>query len=180
MDTISTKKTLTLHSIDELNRESEELVLKAMLLHPDVPFANLAVLAMELADEEFLSDLDKHLRSAYFLRTARLIRARESQAKRESDWLFPEIREAVLKLPARVPIGEGRAIPRGELRFADTTRYLTVLNKQHRQSRNKNAKRIAIMAIRKLWPRSKRASRTLTLAEVDALRAKKPPKEKTK
>lgn len=164
------KKSLTL-SIADLEKKSKELVSNARAIYPELPPANLLEHVIELADPDFLAELDGMLRSKHFLRIERAARLQQLQEERRSAWLSPEIRDAALVLPLRVPVGKGQTVSRDELSFPDTTRYLKILDKQDRESRDKNAKRAAIMAIRKLWPRSKRARRNMTLSAVDKLKA---------
>jgi|ERR1017187_2875224 hypothetical protein len=167
------KKSLTLLSVGDLKRGSEELVSNAAALHPDLPATALVPHIIELAEPDFLAELDQSLRAAHFLRLIRVRRVAELRERRQAEWLFPEIQRAALTLPLRVPIGEGKTIPRNALHFADMTRYLKMLDKRDKAHHDSSPQRDAIKVIRKLWPRSQRASKTITLGEVDVLRAKK-------
>jgi hypothetical protein len=166
------KALLTQRSLGDLETASRELADNALVLHPELSTVNLLEHVIALAEPEFLADLDKVLRAKHFLRIIRLQRAQRRSEQCEAQWLFPEIRAAALLLPLRVPIGDGKSLPRGELRFSDTGRYLKVLDKRQRDLRRSDGKRAAIVLIRKLWPRTQRAHR-MTLAEVDVVRARR-------
>jgi hypothetical protein len=166
------EKVLTQRSIGDIARESEELVRNARALYPDLPGANLLEHIIALADPDFLAELHAVLRAKHFLGIDRADRAKNRREELEAEWLTQEIRNAVLTLPLRVPVGDGKTVPRGELRFPDTGRYLKYLDKEARDSKKKDARRSAVKAIRKGWPRAQRARR-MTIAEVDTQKAKR-------
>jgi len=170
MTRLREKPILTQRSIDDLKRESEELVDSAKALYPDLPIANLIEKLVELADPEYLEQLDSALRAAHFRRIIRARAMAKLKSEREAAWLFPEIRQAVLVLPTNIPIAKDKTVPREKIHYSDTTRYLKILDREDKGKLRHSPKRLAIMAIRKLWPRNKRARR-MTLGEVDALKA---------
>ena len=163
------KTLLTQFSIRDLETTSSELVRNAFALHPDLPAANLIEPIISLADAEFLEQLDRVLRAKHFLHVIRLERSKDRKESREAEWLFPEIREAALALPLRIPVGNGKTVARSDMKFADTGRFLKILDTQLRK--HKEQQRAAIRTIRRLWPRSERALR-MTLVEVDRTKAK--------
>lgn len=169
---LSEKKLLTTLSIGDLERGSVDLISNARALHPDSPAANLLEPIYEMAEPEFLAELDRMLRAKYFLRLMLVDRIKAKREERASAWLTPEIREAALILPLRVPIGGDKEVPRSEMEYADTGRYLKYLDKEARDDRRTDKRRLAVKALRKLWPRAQRARR-MKLSEVDIVKAKR-------
>ena len=165
-------KTSLSRAVGEVAEASADLAREVMVLYPELPAANLVEHIVDLAEPEFLAELDAMLRARHFLGVIRAERAKERREQREAEWLFPELREAVCALPLGVPIGGGKVVARGDLRFPDTGRYLKLLDKRHRDRRAEDERRAAITLIRRLWPRSKRARR-MTLSEVDLVKARR-------
>lgn len=159
--------TLT-RSVADLDRESKELVESALALHPDSPAANVLGTVADIADSDFLAELDASLRTKHFLTLIRAVRAREKREQRESMWLSPKIREAAIALPARVPLGGKKAVKREDLEFPHIGLAIKELNRRDLAQHKTNPKIAALEAIAKLWPRAKRA-RKMRLLEVDRL-----------
>jgi hypothetical protein len=160
-------------SIADLQKDAREAVRNTLLLHPKLPAANLIEHVIEQAGNDLVADIDAALHTRYFLNLIRLERADNRQQAQATEWLFPEIREQALVLPANIPIGDGKKVARNDLHFSDTARYLKLLDQDDRDRKKKDPRRAAIKRIRRMWPRSKKARRDMTLAEVDALKAKR-------
>jgi hypothetical protein len=158
--------------VADLLKESAEIAQRAILLYPKEPSANLVDKLLAMAEPEFLTELDAFLRTKHFTGAIRSERAKGRRQDQESAWLSPQVRAAAMALPARVPIGGGKTVRRDALEYAHIDLYLKYLDGQHRQRRENDAKRAAIEAIRKLWPRLKKRPRPMTLAEVDSVRAR--------
>jgi hypothetical protein len=100
-----------------------------MAMHQELPAANLLETVFNIADAEFLTELDEILRAKHFLgRRLRAGEARRRTAGRE--WLSPEIRPAALTLSAKVPVGNGKAVRRENFEYPHIARYLKVLNQE--------------------------------------------------
>jgi hypothetical protein len=151
-------------------KECEELVRNTMALFPNLPAANLVQEIVTLAEPDFLAELDQTLRSRYFIRTVKRLRERDRSDESAAAWLFPEIREIAIKLPDLVPVGDGEKVERSKLHYEDLERYLKVLNQKDRE---RHQKRIAaVKALMELWPPRTKKLQGLTLAEIDANKAR--------
>lgn len=168
----TTEKTKLTRSLDDLQRESAILARNAIALHPELPAGNLLDVMLEIAEPDFLAELDAMLRGRHLVTAVRTERAKDRRQQQESAWLSPQIRSAAMALPVRVPIGDGKTIPRDKLEYAHLDLYLEVLANQDKARWEQDAKRAAVEQIRKLWPRAKKRPRLMTLAEVDAVKAK--------
>lgn len=160
-------------SAADLEQRSRELLETARALEPDAPLRNLIGPAIDLAEPEFLSALDMSLRSQWLLRVGRAMRAEKRREADASGWLFPQCRDAVLKIPARVDLGTGKRKNRGELTFEDLKRRLRVIAKKNRDRQKNNAEVAAIKSLMKLWPARSKKTQGTTLAEIDGIKAKR-------
>ncbi len=151
--------------------ECIELIRNVMILHPDLPAANLVEPFIALADAELLIALDEILRAAYVIQTVKKLRARDRRQEAADGWLFPEVRKLAASLPPAVPVGKDETVERAKVVYEDLENYLKVLNKKNRE---RHKKRIAaVKALMALWPRRTSKTRGTTLADVDELRARR-------
>jgi beta-phosphoglucomutase-like phosphatase (HAD superfamily) len=127
---------------------------------------------LRTADGDLRTDLSRLLLIKDFIARIRRLRAQQKRQERDSQLLFPELRGYVAQLPARLPIGDDVLVPSENACYADWQRYLKVLNAKDRDRHNNNKKIVAVKAIIKLWPES-RKTRDTTLADVDELKARK-------
>lgn len=149
--------------------ECESVARDALALYPDMPALELAGRMAEFADPEFIAALDAQLRTRFWVRTILELRARERREKDAQDWLFPAIQEITAKLPARIPVGNKKTVPRGQIVYENLEQYLKVLN---RRDRERHKKRIAaVLALMKLWPARSKKTQGITLSEVDRNKA---------
>ncbi len=85
--------------------------------------------------------------------------------------MFPEFKELTAELPQRIPIGGGEFVEILKVHYKNLKQYLKVLNERDRQ---RHEKRItAVKKLMDLWPPRSIKNRGMTLAELDAQKAKK-------
>ncbi len=159
-------------SISDLQKESENLYRNAKALHPDVPASHLVPHMIEMAEPEFLAELDIALRSQHFLKIARASIANDRRKQSAPEQLlFPELKELAAELPQRIPIGGGEFVELLKLHYKNLKQYLKVLNERDRQ---RHEKRIAaVKKLMELWPPRSTKNRGMTLAQLDAQKAKR-------
>lgn len=145
-----------------------ELARNAIALYADLPATHFPPLIAEMGEPELLAALDEILRTKHLIQLVRALRRAESREP-ETGWLFPEIQEHAAQLPKRVPLGNGRTIERRELCYEHLEIRLKLLNKRHRESKEV----AALEALMKLWPPRTPKTQGRTLAEVDAMKARR-------
>ena len=144
-----------------------ELARNAVALYPDIPATHFPPLILELAEPELVAALDEMLRTKYLIQVVRKLRRAEPREPVEG-WLFPEIEGHAANIPKRVQLGHGRTVERPKLCYKHLGIRLKLLNKRHRE----NKEVTAIMALMDLWPPLTPKTQGLTLAEVDAMKAR--------
>jgi len=154
------------HGLPVVGRVAE-LAHNAIALYPDIPATHFSPLIIELAEPELLAALDELLRVKYLVQIIRTLRRAESREPVAS-WLFPEIEAYAENIPKRVHLGNGRTIERPNLCYKHLGIRLKLLNKRHRE----NKEVTAITALMELWPALTPKTQGLTLAEVDAMKAR--------
>jgi hypothetical protein len=160
-------------SIGDIQRLSAEFVCNARILYPDLPAVNLVERIIDMAEPEFLAELDGMLRAQHFIRVARMLRSEERRQQSRGDWLFPDIRENIEKLPRKVDVGGGKTKERADLIFEDLKRRLRVLSQKNRARLKDSAEVVAIQALMRIWPPRSRKTQGTTLGQVDVMKARK-------
>ena len=167
----TTKEPQIQFSVGDLQRVSEELLENAGVLHPGAPISVLSERAIEMAEEDFLAALDQAPRIRHFKALHRIMRAQKRREELAAGWLFPQIREAVIRLPQKVDIG-GRGKGRADLVYEDLKRRLRLLTKKSRDHFKDNAEVAAIKVLMELWPPRSRGRGGPTLSMLDTSKAR--------
>jgi hypothetical protein len=143
-----------------------ELARNAIVLYPDIPSAHFPPLIVELAEPEIIAAYDELVRNQRLIALVRSLRRAENTEPAQ-EWLFPEIQEHAANLRKRFSIGS-KTVERSKACRKDLERRLKLLNKKHRG----NTEVIALTALIEMWPPLTPHTQGLTLAEVDAMKAR--------
>jgi hypothetical protein len=163
-------------SAEDLRSISRDLVENARVLYPGVPTASLIPQIAEMAEPDFLAQLDAMLRVRHFIQTDKTMKrdewAKERARELEADWLFPAIRQNVANLPKRVDLGNGRKKQRGKLCYEDLKLRLRLLEQKSRKRLKQNTEAVAIRSLMKTWPPRSKKAQGITLGEIDVVKAR--------
>jgi|SRR5271157_796742 len=143
-----------------------ELARNAIALYPDIPSTHFPPLIIELAEPETIAAYDDIVRNQRLIALVRSLRRAENSEPAQ-EWLFPEIQEHAANLPKRFSIGP-KTVERSKACRKDLERRLKLLNKKHRD----NKQVVALTALIEMWPPLTPHTQGLTLAEVDAMKAR--------
>lgn len=87
-----------------------------------------------------------------------------------AEYICPEIRSHAAKLPGHVPIGKGKTVKQSEACYENLADHLRNLNRENK--RQHGWRTAHIRALMELWPPRTHHMQGLTLAEVDAMKAR--------
>lgn len=150
----------------EIEKAVDAVVEDGLLLYPNLKFASLIELLVEQTEPALRSDHSRALLLLDYSWRARRIQVarRKREAEKQITFAFPALRDLVLQLPAR--------LRDGSLHVTAYREELKTLNMQGRDRLKTNKRRATLQAVIDLFPKSPK-KRRISLAEVDAIKAKK-------